>query len=44
MNKEIFRLKKFEDHSKVIRAKYNECLKEKMELEEIIAQQDERVI
>ena len=43
MNKEVLRLKKFEDHTKAIRAKYNQSLMEKMELEDVILQQDERV-
>ena len=43
MSKEILRLKKFEDHSKAIRSKYNQSLVEKMELEEFILQQDEKV-
>jgi hypothetical protein len=43
MNKEILRLKKFEDHTKAIRTKYNQSLMEKMELEDVILQQDERV-
>jgi hypothetical protein len=43
MNREILRLKKFEDHSKAVRAKYNESLIEKMELEDVILQQDEKV-
>jgi hypothetical protein len=43
LNKEILRLKKFEDHSKSVRAKYNQALVEKVELEDLILQQDERV-
>jgi hypothetical protein len=43
MNKEVLRLKKFEDHTKAIRVKYNQSLMEKMELEDVILQQDERV-
>lgn len=43
LTKENLRLKKYEENSRVVRMKYNESLKEKMELEELVIQQEERV-
>jgi hypothetical protein len=44
MTKENIKLKKIEELGKVLRLKYNEILKEKMEMEELILKQEEQVL